>query len=92
MLFRSNEILARTKPQTGGYSGGGGTVSQPKEQKNVELVKTGSVVETAKKTMKAGYTPSEVYSALKKNGISSGRAHTAVKQAQILEDYFKKMK
>lgn len=87
-----NEILARTKPQTGGYSGGGGTVSQPKEQKNVELVKTGSVVETAKETMKAGYTPSEVYSALKKNGISSGRAHTAVKQAQILEDYLKKMK
>ena len=55
----------------------------------MELVKTGSVVETAKETMKAGYTPSEVYSALKKNGISAGRAHTAVKQAQILKDYLK---
>lgn len=80
------EILSRAQqPRGGGYGGSGGSGGENAE----DTKKTASVVETAKKALHAGYTASEVYNALKKNGISSGRAHTAVKQAQIMDDYLK---
>lgn len=85
------EMLSRAQqPQGGGYGGSGGSGGgKDTGGENAEdTKKTASVVETAKKALHAGYTASEVYNALKKNGISSGRAHTAVKQAQILDDYW----
>lgn len=86
------EILSRAQqPQGGGGyggSGGSGGGKDTSEENAEDTKKTASVVETAKKALNVGYTASEVYNALKKNGISSGRAHTAVKQAQILKDYW----
>ena len=86
------EMLSRAQQPRGGsgYGGSGGSgVGKDTGGENAEdTKKTASVVETAKKALHAGYTASEVYNALKKNGISSGRAHTAVKQAQILDDYW----